>query len=72
MNNRAPRKHFSWTSPGPVASENEHALIFFQTSPKKISHQGFTSKQIGWYSYHLKTIFRNPRRNVELNQMLTI
>jgi len=25
---RAPRKHFSWTSPGPVAFENGQALIF--------------------------------------------
>jgi len=33
---RAPRKHFSWTSPGPMAFENEKALIFFQTAPKKI------------------------------------
>ena len=27
---RASRKHCSWTSPGPVASENRQALIFFR------------------------------------------
>ena len=27
---RAPRKYFLWTSPGPVASENGQALIFFR------------------------------------------
>jgi len=61
---------FSWTSPEPVTSENGQALIFFRQAQKnpfyKISYQGFTSKQIWWVSYHLKTKFRNPRRNVEL------
>ena len=46
---RAPRKHFSWTSRGPLAFENGQALIFF--SRKKIhftkisSYQDFTGKQ---------------------------
>jgi len=45
---RAPRKHFSWTSPGP---ENGQALIFFRqvrkttTFYKMLTYQGFTSKQ---------------------------
>ena len=71
---RAPRTHFSWTSPGPVAFENGQALIFFSQAPKnpfyKISsYQGFTSKQtpIGWVRYHLRTVFRNPRRNVRVD-----
>ena len=50
LNARAPRKHFSWTSPGPVAFENGQALIFFRQARKnpfdKISsYQDFTSKQ---------------------------
>jgi len=32
---RVPRKHFSWTSPGPVAFENGQALIFFRQARKK-------------------------------------
>jgi len=54
---------WKWTSPD-----------FFQTSPnffpfnKISSYQGFTSKQtpMGWVQYHLRTVIRNPRRNVEL------
>jgi len=31
---RAPRKHFSWTSPGHVAFENGQGLIFFRQARK--------------------------------------
>jgi len=54
----------------PGACENGQALIFFRQARfffpfyKISSYQGH--KQIGWVSYHLKTIFSNPRRNVEL------
>jgi len=46
---RAPRKHWSWTSPVHVAFENGQALILFRQARKKtfykISYQGFTRKQ---------------------------
>jgi len=43
-------KHFSWTSPRPVAFDNGQALMFFKKAPPKYiykisSYQGSTSKQ---------------------------
>jgi len=62
---------FHGQAPGLWPLKMDKPWLFFRQDPNKIpfykiSYQGFTSKQIWLVSYHLKTIFCNPRRNVEL------
>ena len=45
---RAPRKHFSWTSPGPVTLENGQALIFFRQTRKLFFLQNLYISKFYW------------------------
>ena len=68
---RSMKNQGSKTSPRHVKMDKPW---FFSDKPPKnsfykiSSYQGFPSKQtpIRWVRYHLRTVIRNPRRNVEL------